>query len=142
MKIVLDTNVLISALLWSGTPYQLLQSIRLQGTAQLYSSQALIEELAEVLTRDTATRRLQRIGKSAQQLISDYIEAIELVEPTETVSVVRDPKDDKVLACALTARADLIVSGDRDLLTLGTFRGIRIVSPSAALGELSGQAAE
>jgi hypothetical protein len=72
-----------------------LQSIRLQGSAQLYSSQALLEELTEVLTRDTATRRLQRIGKSAQELIADYVEAIEFIEPTESVRIARDPKDDR-----------------------------------------------
>ncbi len=116
MRIVLDTNVVISALLWRGPPYQLLTTLR---------------------AHPAATRRLAAIGKTPRAVLADYLEAIELVEPIESPRVARDPDDDQVLAAALSARADVIVSGDADLLTLGSFQNIRILSPRQALSVLA-----
>ncbi len=62
MRIVLDTNVVLSALLWRGTPHHLLAAIGQRSSIQLYSSTALLEELADVLTRPSATKRLALIG--------------------------------------------------------------------------------
>ncbi len=63
VRIVLDTNVVMSALLWRGKPYLLLEAIRLGSDMQLYSSAPLLEKLADVLTRPSATKRLALIGK-------------------------------------------------------------------------------
>ena len=124
----------MSALLWRGPPYKLLEAIRQRPRLQLYSSPVLLAELIDVLTRSAATKRLSTLGKTAREILSDYIEAIELVEPTEISSVVlHDPDDDHVLACALTANADLIVSGDADLLTLKSHQNISIRTPAEAL---------
>ncbi len=134
MRIVLDTNVVLSALLWRGTPYQLLTAIRQQSGVQLYSSTALLDELADVLTRPTATKRLAVIGKTAREVLSDYVEAVELVEPTTVPRVVpTDPDDDQVIAAALTAHADLVVSGDADLLSIASFERIPIVTAAQAV---------
>lgn len=135
MRIVLDTNVVLSALLWRGPPYRLLDALRQQSGTQLYSSAALLEELADVLTRPTASKQLAVIGRTAPLVMADYIETIDLVEPRNIPRVVaNDPDDDHVLACALAAHADLIVSGDRKhLLPLGSYQGIRIVTPAEAL---------
>lgn len=133
MRIVLDTNVVMSALLWRGPPYRLLDAIRQRPRLQLYSSPVLLEELAEVLTRPSATKQLNAIGKAARDVLPDYILAIELVEPVELPRVVRDPDDDHVLACALAARADLIVTGDNDLLDLNTYQDIPIITAAEAL---------
>lgn len=134
MRIVLDTNVVMSALLWRGTPYQLLDAIQRSDT-QLYSSTALLEELADVLTRPAATRRLALIDKSASEVLADYIEVIALVEPTTVPRVVpNDPDDDQVIAVGVAARADLIVSGDRKhLLPLRSHENIAIVDAAEAL---------
>jgi putative PIN family toxin of toxin-antitoxin system len=132
VRIVLDTNVVISALLWRGTPYRLLEAIR-QHASLLYSSPVLLEELTDVLTRPKVTKQLAVIGKTPHQVIADYIEAIELVEPIETPRIVRDPDDDHVIAAALAAAADLIVTGDTDLLDLKTHERIPIVTPAEAL---------
>ena len=134
MRIVLDTNVVISALLWRGTPYQLLDAVR-RSNAQLYSSTSLLEELADVLTRSTTTKRLVLIGKSAAEVLADYVEAVELAEPTAVPRVIlNDPDDDQVIAAVLAAKADLIVSGDRKhLLSLGSHAGIAIVDAAQAL---------
>jgi putative PIN family toxin of toxin-antitoxin system len=134
MRIVLDTNVVMSALLWRSNPHRLLQAIRQHSRMQLYSSPVLLEEFTDVLTRSSATKQLAIIGRLAREVIVDYIEAIELVEPTEMPNVVtRDPDDDHVLACALAAHADVIVSGDKDLLVHKTYRDISIVTPAEAL---------
>ncbi|MGH8235617.1 MAG: putative toxin-antitoxin system toxin component, PIN family [Steroidobacteraceae bacterium] len=136
MRIVLDTNVVMSALLWRGPPYRLLEAIRQRSRLQLYSSPALLEELADVLTRPAATKQLSTIGKAARDVLPDYIVAIELVEPTELPRIVRDPDDDHVLACALAAEASLIVTGDKDLLVLNAYRDIPIVTAAEALRQI------
>lgn len=139
MRLVLDTNVTISGLLWRGTPHRLLQAIRSQQSQQqIYTSRALLEELTEVITRPTFSAQLQRIGTTTAAVLADYIKIVELAEPTEVPRISRDPDDDHVLACALAAKADLIVSGDkRHLLILGAYQGIPIRTVSDALGALT-----
>lgn len=137
MRIVLDTNVVISALLWRGKPFQLLEAIRQRGDMQLYSSAVLLEELADVLTRASPTKRLALIGKTAHDVLVDYVEAIELVEPVEVPRVVfNDADDDHVIAAAVSAGATLIVSGDSDLLAMVSHLGIDIVTAAVAIETL------
>ena len=134
VRVVLDTNVAMSALLWRGKPYQLLRAIRQRGDMQLCSSAVLLAELADVLTRPSATKRLALIGKTVHDVVADYLEAIELVEPASVPRVVlSDVDDDHVIAAAVAARAVLIVSGDSDLLTMGSHLGIEIISAAMAL---------
>ena len=139
MRIVLDTNVVLSALLWRGTPHHLLATIGQRSSILLYSSTALLEELADVLTRPSATKRLALIGRSAREVLADYVEAIELVEPASVPRVVvADVDDDQVIAAAIAARADLIVSGDRKhLLPLGSHQGIDIVDATEAVRRIA-----
>lgn len=138
MRLVLDTNVVFSALLWRGTPYRLLEAIKRKSGIQLYSSAVLLEELEEVLTRPPASKRLGAIDKNARAVLADYAAAIELVSPAHTPRVVlNDPDDDHVIAAALSARADLIVSGDADLITLNSYKGIVIVNAAEAIERIS-----
>ena len=139
MRIVLDTNVVLSALLWRGTPYRLLEAIQQRSSTQLYSSTALLEELTDVPTRPSATKRLALIDKTAATVLADYVEVIELVAPTTVPRVVPgDIDDDQVIAAAVAAQADLIVSGDRKhLLPLGSHAGIAIVDVAEALRLIS-----
>lgn len=140
MRIVLDTNVVLSALLWRGTPYHLLSAISQRPELRLYSSTALLEELADVLARPTANRRLTLIGRSAGAVLADYVEAIVLADPGSVPRVVAgDVDDDQVIAAAVAARADLIVTGDRKhLLPLGSHQGIAIVEAAEALRQITG----
>ncbi|MFZ1623906.1 MAG: putative toxin-antitoxin system toxin component, PIN family [Gammaproteobacteria bacterium] len=136
VRIVLDTNIVISALLWRGAPHELLACLRQHSSVDLFSSSTLLEELAAVLSRPAIAQRLTTIGKSSRDVLTDYVEAIELVEPIELPRVARDPDDNHVLACALAANADVLVSGDADLLSLDTFRNIRILTARQLLDRL------
>jgi putative PIN family toxin of toxin-antitoxin system len=139
VRIVLDTNVVLSALLWRGTPYRLLDAIQQRSSMQLYSSTALLEELTDVLTRPSAIKRLALIDKTAAAVLADYVEVIELIAPTTVPRVVPgDIDDDQVIAAAVAAEANLIVSGDRKhLLPLGSHAGIAIVEVAEALRLIS-----
>jgi predicted nucleic acid-binding protein len=93
----------------------------------------MVEELAKVLARPIPKQRLELLGKTAGELLTDYIEAIDLVTPLFTPSVVlADSDDDHVIAAAVAARADMIVSGDRHLLALKRHQTIRIMPPADA----------
>lgn len=139
MRIVLDTNVVLSALLWRGTPYRLLAAIREHPAIQLCSSQALLDELAEVLTRSSFARRLAAIDRTAHGVLVDYVGAVEIVEPEYVPRVVlADADDDQVIAAAVTAGTDWIVSGDTDLLSLGNHQGISIITVAEAIRRIAG----
>ncbi len=141
MRLVLDTNVVTSALLWRGTPYQLLQTVRQRANLQLYSSAALLEELADVLTRPSLAKQLAAIDRQAVDVLQDYVSAVEIVRAAPLPQpMCRDPDDDALLALALAAQTDLIVSGDQDLLVLAQFEGIPIVSARQALERLAASA--
>ncbi len=132
MRAVLDTNVILSGLLWRGAPHTLLELAR-SGTLTLISSPTLLAELAEVVSRPKFDLILARSNTSREHLLAQVQELAELVVPEPLPQpVCRDPDDDHVLACALAAAADLVISGDRDLLALGTFQTIRILAPSSA----------
>ncbi len=131
MRIVADTNVIVSALLWVGIPHQILLAAE-HRLVELYSSPALLEELEGVLSRPKFARRLQALGTTPEELLSGYAQLATLVLPRGTSRVVLDDlADDAVLACVVAARATYLVTGDSDLLRLDSYEGIRIVSPGA-----------
>jgi uncharacterized protein len=139
VRIVLDTNVVVSALLWRGTPYRLLDAIRQRDEVRLFTSPALLDELVDVLTRPSATKRLAIIGRTARDVLADYVEAVEIVEPEHVPRVVPDDADDdQVIAAALAAGADSIVSGDADLLSMGSHDGIPIITAAQAAQQIAG----
>lgn len=136
MQIVPDTNMVISGLMWQGTPRKLIEAFRDQRLV-LATSPTLLAELAEVLSRDKFALRLQKARLSARELVEDYRRLARVIgAPPLPEPVCRDPDDDAVLACALAAQADMIVSGDNDLLTLEQFQGIPILTPAKALQQL------
>ncbi len=133
-RLVLDTNVVLSGLLWSGPPHHLLMFAERNAAVQLFSSQALLDELADVLTRASITKRLNLIHKNASDVMVDYLHAATVLVPQPLRQpVCRDPDDDSVLALAVSAQADTIISGDNDLLVLQSFEGIPIITALEAL---------
>ena len=137
MRIVADTNTVLSGLLWQGTPRRLLDLAR-ERKITLYTSMLLVAELAEVLARDKFAERLGAARVSAIELVQDYARLAETVTPEAlpVPVIARDPDDDHVLACALCAKAQLIVSGDSHLLDLKAYQGISIRAASVALSEI------
>jgi len=132
-RAVIDTNTWVSGLLWSGAPRQVVQLV-LSRSLFCSSSRELVVELERVLSYPRIEKVLAKRGLTAAELsgqiglVSDLVIAPALQQP-----VCRDADDDAVLACALAARADLIVSGDKDLLVLQTFQGIPILTAAQAL---------
>jgi len=133
VRIVIDTNVLLSAFLWGGTPQRLIEAVR-NNTAELVISQALLEEFSSVIARPKFAAILARTSRTPASLVAHLRTLAEVVNaPALPQPICRDPKDDIVLACALTAQAHLLSSGDEDLLSLGRFEGIPIVTPTQAI---------
>lgn len=133
MRIVADTNLIVSAFLWGGTPRRLLDAVEAD-ELELFTSRALITELEDVLSRAKFAERLRRTRFSAPFLLARYTQFATIIATAETnIPELRDRKDAPVIACALAARAELIVSGDHDLLVLKTYQDIRIVSAAEAM---------
>lgn len=137
MRIVADTNVVVSAFLWGGTPRRLLDAVEAQ-QLELFTSPLLILELEDVLTREKFAERLRRTRFSPAFLLARYTQLATLLEaPEVTAPALQDSKDLHVLACAVAARAEAIVSGDRHLLSLGQFQGIPALSPTECLRRIT-----
>ena len=123
----------MSGLLWRGTPHALLEQVR-NSTLTLISSPALLAELAEVIDRPKFDVILLRTNTSRAQALAQVRQLAEVIDPPPlTQPVCRDPDDDAVLALAIAAQADLVISGDDDLLCLASFEGIPILTPAQAL---------
>jgi uncharacterized protein len=132
VRAVIDTNVLIAGILWRGPPHALLQHVR-AGTVSLVSSPALLAELADVFGRAKFDAILTRTNTSRERSLAEVRRLAEVIEPPPLPQpVCRDPDDDAVLALAIAAKVELIVSGDNDLLSLRSFQGIPIMAPAEA----------
>lgn len=124
-------------LLWSGPPWPLMEQAMDDGI-ELFSSPALLAELQRTLSKPKFIKRLAVLQADEAKLMHRYESLVTLVEPTEVPRVVpTDADDDHVVAAALAAGAELIVSGDRDLLSLISHQGIAIVSVREALERIA-----
>jgi putative PIN family toxin of toxin-antitoxin system len=134
MRVVLDTNIVVSALVWGGVPYRLLQFGQ-TGEIEIVTSLALVAELADVLGRSHLTPLIAAQDMSAMALVTQYQSFTQSVTPQSVPAVIADdPDDDQVLACAVAGHADLIVSGDKHLHSLGgQYNGIPIVKAGEAV---------
>ena len=123
----------VSAFLWRGTPGRVIE-LAGEKEVQLFTSRALLDELAATLAKKKLARYVAATGLAANQMLASYRRIATLVTARQLdVQVSRDLDDDAVLACALAARADLLVTGDDDLLSLKSFRGFPIVTVAQAV---------
>jgi putative PIN family toxin of toxin-antitoxin system len=138
LRLVLDTNVVVAGLLWSGPPRRLLEA-SIEAEVQLFSSEVLISELVQTLSYRKFAGRISGFGVSADTLVARYMALITLVTPVSVPRVVaHDADDDHVIAAAVAASASLIVTGDRKhLLPIGSHAGIAIVTAREVLEHLS-----
>ena len=133
---MLDTNVWISALLWSGLPNGILRLAESKSIV-LIASPSIVEEIREVLARPKFTRRIAALETSVGELVESLLAVAEVIaEPIAEPVIAADPDDDRVLACAVAGKAHWIVSGDAHLLALGRHKRIAILAPTEALLKL------
>ena len=136
MRVVLDSNVWISGLLFRGLPRQVLTLAELN-RIQAYSSEPLLQELEEVLNYPKLQKKIRQLGTSADELLIVVRRLVQIcpVAGVETFLELRDQDDLVVLATAVAARAIVIVSGDQDLLILENYAGVSIVNVSDFLSQ-------
>ena len=132
MRLVLDTNVVVSGLLWNGAPRRFLQAGNSEGV-ELFASVPLLEELRETLSKPKFRPKVAASGISIDGLVSLYSRLVSVVRPVPVPRLAPDPDDDVVIGTAIAAKAALIVTGDKALLSVAAFDGGRIVSISEAL---------
>ncbi len=130
MRFVFDTNVIVSALLFKDSlPRQAIDAALARG--MILISTDVLTELDEVLSRERFNKYLE--PEDRKRFLAALIREAEWIAVTTTVNVCRDPKDNKFLELALSGGANVLVSGDADLLSLETFRGIEVLSPESFL---------
>ncbi|HMA72429.1 MAG TPA: putative toxin-antitoxin system toxin component, PIN family [Xanthobacteraceae bacterium] len=138
VKAVLDTTVLVSALLnpnSGGVSYELLRLAH-QGTFELYVSDDILEETVETLHYPRLRQRYAYADADIIAFCQDLALIGTVVGNVPIVKVARDPDDDKIIGCAMAAGADYLVTRDKDLLTLEEHEGISIIAPEKFLGIL------
>jgi len=133
LKVVLDTNVLISAILFGGKPRQILEKA-IRGEIRLCLSEPILEELKGVLQRPKFNYSPEMIQVILTELsgISDFVNVSKMIDV-----VVEDPEDNRILECTVEAKANYIVTGDSHLLKLSRYQNIEIVNTVAFLEKLS-----
>ena len=130
MRVVFDTNILVSALVFPGGQGDAALRRIVTGTDQLMMSRAILDELLDVLSR--------KFARDAEELahVAVFISELALVvAPRRRLRVVQDEPDNRILECAIAGRAEAIVTGDKALLALKNFRNIPVVTLRTYLGD-------
>ena len=132
IKVVLDTNILISAIVFGGKPRKVLESA-IKGEIEFVLTEEIIEEMRGVLEG----KKFQYPAEISDLIIHELEALAEIVKPKHKITVIeKDPEDNRVLECAHESRADLIVSGDMYLLEIQDFQGTKILTPEAFLNTM------
>nr|MBA4405236.1 putative toxin-antitoxin system toxin component, PIN family [Nanoarchaeum sp.] len=133
LKLVLDTNTLVSAFFWEGDEAKLFREIE-KGRAILFISKEILQEIEKVIIRPKFIEVMNKAGLTSDQIIQKIISVSRLViGPKLNILVCRDKEDNKFLECAQNAKVHYIVSGDKDLLNLKRYKNIKIVTTSEIL---------
>lgn len=123
MRVVFDTNVLISALVFPGKQADLALNRAIDGRDELLMSRAILDELLTVLAR-----KFSRDREQLSRLAVWLSDLATWITPTTDISQLADEPDNRILECAITGKAEAIVTGDGELLALGKFEGIPILT--------------
>jgi putative PIN family toxin of toxin-antitoxin system len=135
LRVVLDSNVIISGFLFGGTPGRLLECA-LGNSVRAYTSMPILDEVRDVLQRP----QFDLSPDQALLLVEELHDLCEVVMPGRRVNAITaDPDDNVILECAQAANAELIVSGNSHLLDLERWRGIDILSPADAMKRIESQ---
>lgn len=134
LRVVLDTNVLVSAILKKGgNEWDILQKVSDKKIVSL-TSEDMLHEFARVMSKPKFENSKEEVDEWLLFLLGVSL----LVAPTERLTVIKDdPSDNKILECAVSGNADYIISGDRHLLALREYRGIKILNSSDSLKSLN-----
>lgn len=138
LRVVLDTNVIASAILWGGNPRLLLQAGR-ENRIELFTSVPMLVELADVLARPKFEKKIAAARMTPDQLVAGYSELAWVVRPVPTARIAPDPDDDVVIGTALAAKADYLITGDLAFLSVGEYEGIKITGVTEAIRLVSGR---
>ena len=123
-KIIVDTNVLVSAIIFGGNPRKILQKI-IDGDLIAFTSKFLIAELSDVLIK-----KFDFIKEQTDATLFLLLKHLLVVAPTKTINILDGKADNRVLEAALEAKVRFIITGDKDLLEIKEFKCIEIVSPA------------
>lgn len=137
LRVVLDTNIVVSGMLWSGVPSKIMEAVY-TGRIRPVVTELLLDELSSVLGRPKFENRLKLVGKSVDELIHDYVVFAEIIDSQplpRPVSVDRD--DDMFIACAIAGKVTYLVSGDPHVLNVGRYEDVQIITAVALLPLMS-----
>jgi putative PIN family toxin of toxin-antitoxin system len=127
-RVVIDTNILISAIGWNAKPEECLNLV-LDGKIEAFATQPMINELSEVLEYD----KFKFSESEKQKFLEIIVSEFQFTDPESTVKESPDPEDNKFIECALSENADYIITGDSDLLELDKYQNITIIKPEKFL---------
>jgi len=134
LRVLCDTNVLVSAFIAAGPPSRIIEEA-IDGRLELILAQPVMVELERILTGKLgfASKRWRQV----EELLIDVATELAPLPKASPAAVTGDPADDLILTCAIEAGVDVVASGDRKhLLPVGTYQGVRILTPQALLAEL------
>ena len=124
LNVVLDTNIYISSIFWKGNPHKIVE-LAIDKKIRVFISVEILQELEKVLRRD-----FQEPDEIIHRQISLIFEYADVIKTDVKLEVVKaDPEDNKIIECAVSCGADYIVTGDKHLLDLVEYKGVKIVSP-------------
>ncbi|HCE46075.1 MAG TPA: putative toxin-antitoxin system toxin component, PIN family [Lentisphaeria bacterium] len=133
LRIVLDTNVVISGILFGGIPRSILEML-ISRRHDFFMSMPIIEEVREVLNRP----KFGFDSGNALLVVEELHSLCTIVKPAKSINlIIDDPADDKIIECAVEANAEVIISGDSHLLSAGSYKGIKILSPKQFISTIN-----
>ena len=137
MKVVLDTNVLVSGTFWRGASSKILEMAD-RGELEIILSKELIDEYYSVINREEIMNKIANKNLILNKAVCKIIKESKIVEPLEKLNIVTEDSDDNViLECAVEGNVNCIISQDNHLLKLKEFKGIKIITPEEFLRRFS-----